>query len=62
MGLPSVEHFDISFVMRTLENLKNYRGNYEFTMLLNSLLGLIVVPNERSASRSFGEFYCKQIS
>ena len=51
MGLPSIENFDVSFIERTSENLKNYEGEYEFTMLLNSLLGLIIVPREQQFRR-----------
>lgn len=54
MGLPSsVEYFDISFIKRTSRNLKNYKGHFEFTMLLNSLLGLVVVPHERKDKKGF---------
>ncbi|NOT48135.1 MAG: hypothetical protein HOP17_10365 [Acidobacteria bacterium] len=53
MGLPSIENFDVSFIQRTSDNLKDYNGPNDFTMLLNSLLGLIVVPNETSEGREF---------
>lgn len=53
MGLPSIENFDISFIERTAENLKTPQIPYKFTMLLNSLLGLLVVPNEKSDERKF---------
>jgi len=35
------------FVRRTIDNNKNYKGDYEVVNLLNSLLGLIVLINER---------------
>lgn len=63
MGLPSIENFDISFIKRTSENLTNYKGDYEFTMLLNSLLGLIVVPNESKDGRKFNfDFWSKKLT
>ena len=46
MGYPTIQNFDIVFVKRTLENIENYNGEYTFTMLVNSLLGLIILPNE----------------
>lgn len=46
MGYPTIQNFDIVFVKRTLENTENYNGEYTFTMLVNSLLGLIILPNE----------------
>lgn len=53
MGLPSITNFDISFIERTKSNLDEYRGKYEFTMLLNSLFGMIVVPKESKDKRMF---------
>jgi len=38
--------FHRCFMKRTLKNLENYHGSYEATQLLNSLLGLLIVPNE----------------
>lgn len=46
MGFPTIENFDLAFIIRTKENLSNYKGNNDFTMLINSLLGLIILPNE----------------
>ena len=46
MSFPSVENFDISFIERTRYNLENYKEANDFTMLINSLLGLLLVPNE----------------
>jgi hypothetical protein len=50
MGYPTVENFDIAFVKRTRKNLDDLRDGVpvqnDFTMLLNSLLGLVIVPNE----------------
>jgi hypothetical protein len=53
MSRPTIENFDISFIKRTSRNLKKYRGKYEFTMLINSLLGLLVVPNEQADRKGF---------
>jgi len=44
--LPSAKNFDIVFIKRTKELLSNYQGDLDFTMLVNSLIGLIMVPNE----------------
>lgn len=46
MGYPTVKNFDISFIKRTLENLEKTNSEFEFTMLVNSLLGLLILPNE----------------
>lgn len=46
MASPSIQNFDISFIERTLKNLEEYKGEYDFTLLLNSLLGLLILPNE----------------
>lgn len=51
MASPSIQNFDISFIERTLGNLKKYEGEYDFTMLLNSLLGLLIVPNEYNIAK-----------
>jgi hypothetical protein len=46
MGYPSKQNFDLTHIKRTKQNLEEYEGKYDFTMLLNSLLGLIILPNE----------------
>lgn len=56
MASPSIQYFDISFIERTLENLKKYEGKYDFTMLLNSLLGLLIVPNECNIKQKSFEY------
>ena len=43
--------FHRSFMERTQKNLKEYRGNYEATHLINSLLGLLIIPKERLFNR-----------
>lgn len=35
-------------MVRTLEILKDYHGSYDATLILNSLLGLLIVPRETS--------------
>ena len=40
------EKFDIQFIERTQNLITNYEGDIEFTLLLNCLLGLILVPIE----------------
>lgn len=38
--------FSRNFIERTKINLQEYRGRYEVTHLINSCLGLIVIPKE----------------
>jgi HEPN pEK499 p136 len=38
--------FDRAFMERSLELVKQYRGPYDATLLLNCLLGLLIVPKE----------------
>lgn len=45
MGYPTVVDFDKNIIKRTLENLDAKKVN-SFTLLLNSLLGLIVLPRQ----------------
>lgn len=42
------EQFERDFMKRTLFLLREYAGPYEATLLLNCLLGLLVVPKEKS--------------
>lgn len=63
MSLPSIANFDVSFIERTKTNLDDYAGKYEFTMLLNSLLGLVIVPKESKDKRKFTfDFLSKKLS
>lgn len=39
--------FERAFMERSLVLVKQYEGPYDATLLLNCLLGLLVVPNER---------------
>jgi hypothetical protein len=45
MDYPSVNDFDKNFIKRTIENLDGKVKN-TFTHLLNSLLGLIILPRQ----------------
>ncbi len=46
-GMVAVSQFDYSYTRRTLEQLHNSNaGPYEVTNLINSLLGLLLVPKE----------------
>ncbi len=48
MMYASEEEFLADFVMRTKENIKLCgRGTYEVTQLINSMIGLLVIPKER---------------
>lgn len=46
MGYPTVDKFDIKFIERTKANVKSFDKPNKFTHLINSLLGLIFIPNE----------------
>lgn len=46
MGYPSEKNFDITFINRTNEILDEYDGKHDFTILINCLLGLLILPNE----------------
>jgi hypothetical protein len=46
MGYPTVVYFDYNFVKRTLDNLENSEIKNDFTLLVNSLFGLIIIPNQ----------------
>jgi len=39
--------FYLCFMERTQQNLDSYEGGYDATQLLNSLLGLLIVPKEK---------------
>lgn len=38
--------FKYDFIQRTLQDINNYTGNYEVTALLNSCVGLLIIPKE----------------
>lgn len=46
------EDFYREFVKRTKEELEKYKGDREFTMLLNFTLGLLLVPFEKRKSEN----------
>ena len=39
--------FEIEFIKRTKEMLNDYNGEYEVSIFLNCLLGLLIVPKEQ---------------
>lgn len=43
-----LDDFENQFMIRTLEIIKEYDGKYDATILVNCLLGLLVVPREKS--------------
>jgi hypothetical protein len=45
MGYPTISQFDINFIKRTKENL-DCKVTNNYTHLINSLLGLIVLPRQ----------------
>ena len=44
-------NFPIDFVKRTKANLSDYSGDFEVTNLINSCLGLIIIPKQRISDR-----------
>jgi hypothetical protein len=46
MGYPTIEKFDIKFIERTKANVIEFDKPNSFTHLINSLVGLIFIPNE----------------
>jgi hypothetical protein len=46
MGYPTVAQFDRVFVQRTKDILDGIFSNHEFTLQINCLLGLLILPNE----------------
>lgn len=40
------QDFTKDFIRRTQANLKKYNGKYDVTNLINSCLGLIIIPNQ----------------
>ncbi|RAR70625.1 HEPN family nuclease [Flavobacterium aciduliphilum] len=46
MGYPTIDKFDIKFIERTKQNVKEFDKTNKFTHLINSLVGLIFIPNE----------------
>ena len=63
------KHFLRDFINRTLHNLEFLEGKhesgqyevYEFTQLVNSLLGLLVIPQQREFNRIDDSFIDEQI-
>jgi hypothetical protein len=55
MGYPTIDKFDIKFIERTKENLKEPDLPNSFTHLINSLIGLVFIPNEfhRKGKRTY---------
>ncbi|MGC8660790.1 MAG: HEPN family nuclease [Desulfomonilaceae bacterium] len=43
--------FEKDFMKRTLDLVKNYQGDFDTTLLLNCLLGLLIVPRETSLNK-----------
>ncbi|WP_026473121.1 HEPN family nuclease [Alkaliflexus imshenetskii] len=58
MGALSAKNFDVSFITRTRELIEMYdnsSGELGFTLLINALVGLIILPKEFSAQNK-GKF------
>lgn len=64
MGYPATDVFDIKFIERTRQNLKEFKGTNNFTNLINNLIGLIFIPHEynnKGLRKSLG-FLSKRLS
>ena len=46
---------------RTNENLKNYHGTYDVTQLINSAIGLLIIPHEKYYARIDNSFISSQM-
>ncbi|SEO80015.1 hypothetical protein SAMN05444671_1385 [Flavobacterium sp. CF108] len=51
MGI-QLGQYDRELIKRTIELNKKYKGIYNITLLMNSLLSLIVLPNEKRSFRN----------
>ncbi len=61
MGAIHQKKFDIEFIDRTQNIIKEYKGIYNITLLLNCLLGLVVLPSEYYRRKTY-KFFDKDIS
>jgi len=52
-------HFPFDLIYRTKENLENYKGPYEITQLINSALGLIILPYEKIIKKNPKDRNCQ---
>lgn len=55
--MTEINKFDQDFIKRTKQNLEDYKGDYEFTQLINSCLGLIILPFEKSRRNNNSEIW-----
>lgn len=65
MGYPTIDKFDIKFIERTKQNVEESDNPNSFTHLINSMLGLIFIPNEfnKKGKRTYIiDFLNKQMS
>jgi hypothetical protein len=58
MGYPGIKAFDRTFVERTKEILKSYTGERDFTLLINTMIGLLILPNEHYEKNKKPFFNC----
>jgi hypothetical protein len=42
-----LDDFEHSFMQHTLEIIREYKGDFDATILINCLLGLLVIPKEK---------------
>lgn len=49
--MATYSQFPRDFITRTKEDIRNYSGQYNVTNLINSCLGLIVIPKELRVQR-----------
>ena len=56
MGEMKQERYDVEFIKRTQNLINSYHGEYDFTLFMNCLLGLIILPNEFYGRRKLSLF------
>ncbi len=52
MGYPKIAKFDKEFASRTLANVENFEHTNSFTHLINSLIGLIIIPRQFNLTKA----------
>lgn len=45
--MSAYKNFEHDFIQRTLKDIDRYSGSYEVTALINSCVGLLVIPKEK---------------
>lgn len=59
MGYPNLEKFDVELLERTYRNLSSNSIENRFTQLINSMLGMIILPVEYNADKDLKPYSVK---